>query len=483
MPPTVDAPPLVVDLDGTLTPVDTLHETLIAAVKAFPSTLLALPLLLLRGRAHLKAVVASRALESFDASLLPYRTELLVYLRDEKARGRRIVLATAAHASVAQAVAIHLGLFDAVIASDRMHNLKGRAKLAAIQATEGARFVYVGDSAADLPIWQAAQGAILAGASARLGVRARSAGVTVELEFAQRRADAKEWLRALRVHQWLKNLLLFVPLLTAFAFADLPRLGAVLVGFAAFCLAASATYICNDLWDLQYDRRHPRKRDRPFAAGRIPLATGLLVAGALMTTALLLAATQSSALVSLLLVYIAMTSAYSWVLKSYILIDVLLLALLYTLRIVAGSVAAGVSTSLWLLGFSVFIFLSLALIKRCAELIALERTGGRFTGGRDYRVGDLVVLWPMGVGAGLSAVVVFALFASAPEVAVRYATPQLLWLVALGLIYWLGRLWIKTARGEMDDDPLIYAMRDFGSRASIGAMLLIVLAARFMRLA
>lgn len=482
MPLTQDRPPLIVDLDGTLTPVDTLHETLIAAVKAAPFTLVVLPLWLLKGRAHLKAEIAGRAIASFDASLLPYRIELLDYLQSEKSRGRRIVLATAAHTSIAQAVAAHLGLFDAVLASDRMRNLKGTAKLAAIQATEGACFDYAGDSAADLPIWQAAQGAILVGVSARLGARTRSSGVLVAREFAQPNTGLMEWTRALRVHQWLKNLLLFVPLLTAFAFADLPRLGAVIVGFAAFCLAASATYVGNDLWDLQHDRRHPRKRERPFAAGRIPAAAGLLVAVVMMAFALLLAAAQSKALVSLLLLYVAMTSAYSWVLKSYILIDVLLLALLYTLRIVAGSVAAGVATSLWLLGFSVFIFLSLALIKRCAELIVLDRAGGRFTGGRDYRVGDLAVLWPMGVGAGLSAVVVFALFASAPEVAARYATPQLLWLVALGLIYWLGRLWIKTARGEMDDDPLVYAVRDFGSRASIATMLLLVLAARFIRL-
>ena len=256
----------------------------------------------------------------------------------------------------------------------------------------------------------------------------------------------------------------------------------VVAAFISFSLAASATYIGNDLWDLQADRRHPRKRTRPFASGRIGIPAGIAAASFLMLGALGMAFMLPRAFLALLVLYVGLTSAYSWVLKSYVLIDVLMLALLYTLRIVAGGAASGITVSLWLLGFSVFIFLSLALIKRCAELVSMQQAGIESAKGRDYRVGDLVVLWPMGMGSGLCAVVVFALFVSAPEVTTRYAMPALLWLVAVGLIYWLARLWIKTARGEMDDDPVVYAIRDRGSRISIAMMLLAVLAARYLYL-
>ena len=284
------------------------------------------------------------------------------------------------------------------------------------------------------------------------------------------------------MHQWLKNLLLFVPLLTAFSFFDIAKLTAMVVAFLAFSFATSATYMINDLWDLENDRAHPRKRLRPFASGRLPILNGLVVAACALLLAFALAFTVSEGFLLMLLLYLVLTSAYSWVLKEYVLIDVLTLSLLYTLRILAGSVAIGVATSSWLLAFSVFLFLSLALVKRCAELVSLEQNGAAATRGRDYRVTDLVVLWPLGVGAALSAVVVFGLFISAPETQGRYGTPHLLWLVAIGLIYWLARLWVKTSRGEMYDDPLVYAIKDRGSRMTVFAMIAVMLAAHFLTL-
>ncbi len=472
--------PIVVDLDGTLTTTDTLVESVLLAVKHQPSTLLALPLWLLSGRATFKTRIAERAAGHAAGDAWPYRSDLLDYLKDQKARGRRLVLATAAHRSIADPVAAHLDLFDMVLATDETRNLKGNAKLAAIREQVGADFVYAGDSSADLPIWLAARGAILADASEAVSRQVKAGGVSIVREFRQPALGVSDWLRALRVHQWLKNVLIFVPLLTAFAFTQLHSVAVVVAAFVAFSLAASATYIGNDLWDLQADRRHPRKRNRPFASGRIGIPAGVAAAAVAMLAALGLALMLPRAFLWLLLIYVALTSAYSWVLKGYVLIDVLMLALLYTHRIVAGGAASGITVSLWLLGFSVFIFLSLALIKRCAELVSMAQDGVESARGRDYRVGDLVVLWPMGVGSGLCAVVVFALFASAPEVATRYATPALLWLVAVGLIYWLARLWIKTARGEMHDDPVIYAIRDRGSRIAILAMLATVLAARYL---
>ena len=469
--------PLVVDLDGTLTPTDTLVESLVKLVKQSPLNLLRLPVWLMKGRAGFKEAVASRA--DISAEQLPYREPLLVYLREEKAKGRQIVLATAAHHTIAVRVAKHLGLFDQVLATQSDRNLKGVAKLHAIQEKVGGAFVYAGDSQADLPIWRAAQAAVLVSVSNDIAATVRR-DVPIEREFPQAGAGLAVWLRALRVHQWLKNLLLFVPLLTAFSFMDIGKLASLALAFLAFSLAASATYIVNDLWDLENDRVHPRKRLRPFASGRLPILHGLAVAAGALLLAFVLAFAVSTGFFLMLLLYLVLTSAYSWVLKEYVLIDVLLLSILYTLRILAGSVAIGITISSWLLAFSVFIFLSLALVKRCAELASLAGSGAAATSGRDYRVTDLVVLWPLGLGAALAAIVVFGLFISAPETQGRYGTPHLLWLVAIGLIYWLARLWIKTSRGEMHDDPVVYAIQDRGSRVTVFAIIAVMLAAHFL---
>lgn len=470
---------LVVDLDGTLTPTDTLIESLLQMAKQHPGELWRLPISLLAGRAAFKHRVSQ--LGGLDVSLLPWNVELLDYLRLEHARGRRIVLATAAHQRIAEAVFRHLGFFDELLCTDAMVNLKGRNKLQAIRERVGNNFIYVGDSAADLEVWRGAVGAVIVGASAATTAAARTL-TTIEREFFRPMIGALDWLRLLRLHQWLKNILIFIPLLTAFSFLDPGKWLAAILAFLAFSIAASASYILNDLWDLQSDRAHPRKKLRPLASARIAIPQAVALSVALLGLAVWLASLVSMGFLGVLLVYLALTTSYSWVLKNYVLLDVLMLATLYTLRIIAGSWAIHVETSSWLLAFSMFIFLSLALVKRCAELVVHEKLGQGATNGRDYRVGDLVVLWPLGIGAFLASVVVFGLFISAPDTTQRYAAPQLLWLVAVALIYWLARLWIKTARGEMHDDPLVYAIKDFGSRATITVMLSTVLLARFMPL-
>lgn len=471
--------PLVVDLDGTLTPTDTLVESLVKVLKQSPMNLLRLVLWLMKGRAGFKEAIAAHA--GISAEHLPYRESFLDYLRKERTKGRQIVLATAAHRSIANGVAKHLGLFDLVLATEAGHNLKGKVKLHAIREKVGKDFVYAGDSRADLPIWKAAQAAVLVAVSGSTAEAVRKS-VPIEREFQDDGAGLAVWLRALRVHQWLKNLLLFVPLLTAFSFADISKVMGIALAFLAFSLAASATYMVNDLWDLENDRAHPRKRLRPFASAQLPILNGLAVAVVALLLALVLAFTVSTGFFLMLLLYLVLTSAYSWVLKEYVLIDVIMLSLLYTLRILAGSVAVSITTSSWLLAFSVFMFLSLALVKRCAELVSLSESGVAAPRGRDYRVTDLVVMWPLGVGAALSAVLVFGLFISAPETQIRYGTPQILWLVAIGLIYWLARLWVKTSRGEMHDDPVVYAIKDRGSRVAIFGMIVVMLAAHFLRL-
>jgi len=477
--PGLPPPPLVVDLDGTLTPTDTLWESLVRLVKLHPGALLSLPFWLLRGRAHFKERVARSA--GWSGEGVPLREELLAYLQEQKKAHRKIVLATAAHAPIAETIAKRVGLFDAVIASDGRVNLKGRNKLDAIKEKVGERFVYAGDSRADIPIWSAAEGAILVGTSAALR-RTVAQLSPLEREFGSGPGGWRLWLRAIRVHQWLKNILIFVPLLTSFSLFDDGRLGLAALAFIAFSLAASATYLINDLWDLDSDRSHPRKRDRPLASGAIGIPQALVAAVALMLAASAVALAVGYRFAFLLLVYVVLTSAYSWTLRRFVVLDVLTLACLYMIRIVSGAVAIGVAVSSWLLAFSGFLFFGLALVKRCAELVTLGQNETTASTGRNYYVSDLRVLWPMGVGASMCSVVVFGLFISWPDTGVRYASPELIWLAALGLIYWLARLWIKTSRGEMHDDPMVFAARDLNSRINILIMVLITLISYFVDL-
>ncbi|NCB75079.1 MAG: UbiA family prenyltransferase [Clostridia bacterium] len=470
------SPSIVVDLDGTLTPTDTLIESIVQIIKKSPLNLLYLAFWLTKSKAAFKKTVALQA--NITAEHLPYFQPLQTYLRREKQKGRHIVLATAAHQTIAQAISTYLDLFDDVLATDGRHNLKGKSKLEAIQEKIGENFIYAGNSWDDLPIWKAAKGAILVGVSPSLAESVRRV-VPIVQEFQKENHCVKNWLHALRVHQWLKNLLLFVPLLTSFSFMEGRKLLMIVVAFLAFSFTASATYIVNDLCDLENDRTHPRKRLRPFASAKIPILQGIIVAGCMLVLGCFLALTVSENFFLMLLLYLALTSAYSWVLKQYALIDVLVLSLLYIMRILAGSAAVEISTSSWLLVFSAFMFLSLALVKRCSELVAFHQIGKEVLQGRDYRFTDLVVLWPLGLGSALSALVVFGLFIDAPETQACYATPHLLWFAAIGFIYWLARVWIKTSRGEMHDDPVTYAIKDPGSRITIFAIIIMSLVARY----
>jgi 4-hydroxybenzoate polyprenyltransferase len=463
--------PLVVDLDGTLTFTDTLVESVLILLRRQPWRLLQLPFWLLAGRAHFKEKVS--ALVELDVSGLPWRSDFVAWLVDQREGGRRIVLATAANGRVAGAVSQHLSLFDDVLASSATNNLKGARKLKAIQALVGNCFAYAGDSTADVPIWRAAESAVLVGTSPRLSAQVQ-AMTRVEAVFPSTSSDLRTWLKALRVHQWLKNLLLFVPLFTAFEGVQWGDWLLMVMAFGAFSLAASATYVLNDLWDLESDRRHPRKRLRPFASGELSLTSGIIAAALCLALGLALSALVSAGFTAMLVGYVVLTTLYSLVFKTYVVMDVLVLAMLYTYRVIAGSIAVAIEVTPWLFAFSVFTFFSLALVKRCAELVLLESAGRTESHGRDYRTGDLVVLWPLGIAASLCAVVVFGLYVATPATEARYANVEWLWLLAPALLYWFARLWIKTVRGEMHDDPIVFAVRDRASRLVVAGMVLLV---------
>jgi 4-hydroxybenzoate polyprenyltransferase len=452
-------------------------EAIVRVLKRSPLNLVHLLASLFRGRAHFKKSVASKWV--FDPSSIPYQEQFTAYLREEKQSGRRLVLATASHRSTAEAIAEHCGLFDLVIATDAATNLKGRNKLSAIRTLVGDHFVYAGDSAADLPIWEAADAAVLVNVRPSLTDRVK-AETPIEVEFRDAQPGIRTWTRALRLHQWLKNLLIFVPLLTTFSFQSSHELQAAFLAFFSFSLVASATYLFNDLWDLDSDRAHPRKRLRPLASAQVSIISAILAALGLLLLGFLIAFSISASFALMLTLYMTVTVSYSWMLKRYVLIDVIVLSILFTLRILAGSVAIQVPVTTWLLAFSIFVFLSLALVKRCSELVSLSASQATAASGRDYQVSDLVVLWPLGASAAMAAVVVFGLFINAPDTVSRYASPQFLWLAAIALIYWLSRLWLKTARGEMHDDPIIYTMKDRASIVVISAMVLVAVTARFV---
>ncbi|MBX9400124.1 UbiA family prenyltransferase [Lysobacter sp. BMK333-48F3] len=464
---------LCVDLDGTLLKSDLLYESLLALLSKQPLLLFLLPLWLLRGKAALKHEIASRV--EVDATTLPYDERVVEALRETDARPR--VLCTASNTKFAQQVATHLGVFDLVLASDDGVNLSGAAKAQALVERFGERgFDYMGNAGVDLSVWARARHAWVVNGSRGLAERAAKVGTVAE-QLPPAAAGLKTWIKALRIHQWLKNLLVFLPLLASHRFLEPGAVIASALAFVAFGLCASGVYVLNDLLDLPSDRQHPRKRLRPFAAGRLPLLHGLFAAPLLTLAGLALALLASPWFALVLIGYYAMTLAYSLRLKRIVMVDVVLLAGLYTVRIIGGAAAIGTPLSFWLLAFSMFIFLSLAMLKRHAELSAILGTGRNKASGRGYAVEDLPLIQSLGAAAGYLAVLVFALYINSPESLALYDRPQVLWLICPLLLYWISRMWIISHRGAMDDDPVVFAVTDRVSQVVIALCGLLALGA------
>lgn len=462
---------LVADLDGTLCRTDTLHEALLALIGRAPLALLNLPRWLSEGRAGLKARVADQGV--VDSETLPMNETVIEELRAARAAGRKTALVSAADHRQVTAVAEATGLFDEAYGTAEGRNLKGPEKAAFLTEHFGAKmFDYIGDSRADLPVWEAARRAITVQANPNMRTAAAKANANVA-HIDPPKGRARAILKAMRPHQWSKNILLFLPVLAAH---DLSKLGPVFVGFVAFCLTASAVYVINDLVDLAADRAHPRKCKRPFAAGMLSATTGAGMAAGLLVTALILGlATGNPNFIAVLALYLTVTFAYSLWLKRKLIVDVLTLAGLYTVRIIAGGAAAAVELSPWMLGFSMFLFLALAAVKRQAELTD-QMKSGRTSLGRAYEVDDLPVLRGMAMAAGHAAVLVLALYISSDDVQRLYTRANVLWMICPLLLYWVLRMIMATHRGEMDDDPIIYAATDRISQMIILLCVLVGLA-------
>ena len=453
-------PPLYVDLDGSLSSSDSLHESTLALVKRSPVSALALPLWLMQhGKAGLKARVA--AASGFDATRLPLREEVLALCQQARAAGRTVVLATGASEPVARALADHLGLFDAVLASTPELNLTGRRKLAAIQAHAAGRpFDYVGNERTDLPIWQASAGAVVVGPPALAEQAATVA--PLRQHVATPVAGLRDWRRAIRLHQWAKNGLVLLPAIPLLATLAGWQWLHLLLAFISFGLCASSVYLLNDMLDLDADRAHATKRHRPLAAGLIPLPAAAGLAVLLLAAALALAFAGVGWLFGLVLLgYWALTNAYSFDLKRRAGLDVVTLGLLYTMRLFGGAAAIQVKPSFWILAFSMFLFFALAVAKRAVELDRLSQSqrAGKAPG-RGYAVADLPMLTAQGVAASQLAVLVFALYINDSTSASHFVRPEALWAICPLLLLWVNRVWLCVARGELHEDPVLFALRD-----------------------
>ncbi|MAE96184.1 MAG: hypothetical protein CL910_16135 [Deltaproteobacteria bacterium] len=454
-----DALPLCVDLDGTLVATDTLWEGILTLLRQQPMLGLALPVWVLGGKARFKSELVRRARP--DPAALPYREEVVRYLREARDDGRPVVLATASHQEVAQSVADHLGIFHAVMASDGGVNLKGAHKAGALAAAFGERgFEYIGDAAADLPVFARAAVASTVGPE---GARAARAATETPLgrSFPLPAGGLRVWLRALRVHQWVKNVLLFLPLLAAHRFADLPLWGLAIAAFGSLSLCASTVYVLNDLMDLEADRAHPTKRRRPFAAGQISIPAALVAAPILLAVAFAISLALLPALFTgCLVAYLLLNGLYTFWLKRVAIADVVFLACLYSLRVVAGGFALAIPVSPWLIGFSLFFFLNLAFLKRYADLRLVAHDRGAGSPGRDYAVEDAPLLASLGPASGTMAAVVLALYIQSDKVATLYTRPEVLWALIPLIMYWISRVWLVAHRGRMADDPVLFATRD-----------------------
>jgi 4-hydroxybenzoate polyprenyltransferase len=443
---------VVVGLDELVSPPDTLLEAFWTAASAnWLATLAALA-----RHAPDRTRLKDRLKDTLYRvpARLRYREDVLDAVQSWREAGGRVALVAGQDQSTVEAVADHLALFDEAYGGvatasgglDRIYGNGGYAMIA--------------PDALIAPGWTA------------LGEHVSAQDVAAPAPAPT--ASFKAMIRLMRPHQWLKNALVFVPMLAAHAFTPAALWHSVLA-FVAFSLIASSTYILNDLLDLNADRAHPRKRNRPLASGAVSLSQGTLLMPVLALAGIGAALVSGPALLGMLLLYTLVTSAYSFRLKRLVVIDVCTLAVLYTLRILAGSAATGIPSSMWLLAFSTFFFFSLAAVKRQAELVDGIAAGRVKAHGRGYHVDDLAIVGNIAVSAGMVSVLVLALYANSDPVQALYRTPETLWGICLVLLFWNSRITILTQRGEMHDDPLVFAAHDKVSLACgaiVGALAL-----------
>ncbi len=456
-------PPLYVDLDGTLVRTDTMQQASLAMLRGYPLATLRAAFALFKGRQAAKDIVAETV--ELDVTNLPYREAVIEYVKNARTEGRRVVLATGSHRRYADAVAKHLNCFDAVYATENGTNLIGANKLVSIRADCGEKdFEYLGDSGQDIVIFEASAVAGMVGG--RRFDPFKNTKVQIHRLAHIHNNTLGDLFRLLRPHQWVKNVLVALPLLASHRLSEWPLIGATIATFAVFCLIASGNYILNDLLDIDADRRHPTKRNRPIASGAVTIPRAIQMVIVLLAVGIVGAASISLNVLLVMLGYLALANLYSFWLKRRLLVDVIALAAMYTLRPIAGGVATNIWPSEWLLAFCMFFFACLAFAKRYTEL-SQRLNDATSLPDRAYQPTDLDIVRVVGPVNGYLAVMVVALYISSPAVKQLYANPQVLWLVCPVLAYWITRVWFFAHRGALNDDPVVFALKDWKSYLAV----------------
>ena len=450
--------PLVIDLDGILLKTSSFDETLLDALREHPLAVLELPFELIKGRSAVKAFLAGKS--PLDVETWPVRGEVLDYIKTQAEAGRRVVLATDADRMVAEAVATRFPFISEIIAADSSCTMMGKAKADRLRARFPDGFIYAGGKATDLAVWKAAGASVLVNAADGIVRRAERVAEPLAV-FPRAPLTLKVLRRSLRLHQWAKNALLFVPLMLGGKAGDVSAWLDAILGFVALGFAASATYVVNDLWDLPSDRHHWSKGSRPMASGDLSIRTGVLMAFAGLAIGFGLAASAGAAAIAILALYVAMTLAYSFALKRVPILDVLVLASLFTIRLGFGIVLTDVRLSPWLLVFSMFVFLSLSMAKRHTEVLRLAERGLDAMAGRGYVASDAPITLGIGLAAMLGAVLIMVLYLIEDAFPLGlYANPAALWAIPPILFLFLGRIWLLAQRGQLHDDPVAFALKD-----------------------
>ena len=469
--------PLFVDLDGTLVSTDTLWESCLLFIKRYPFQLWLLIIWLFHGKAYFKEQLAMKVTPK--AEILPYRAEVIEYISNAKASKRDVYLITAANQRIADSISKFHNIFTATIGSISKLNLKGKNKLDAIQSIIGTKnFDYIGDSKTEIIIWRAAHTAIISNGSYRRVNQLNKDHDKIIVLPDRGENIFRQWLMALRVHQWSKNMLLFLVLFMSHRILDLNLFKQVLIAFFSFSLSASAVYIFNDLFDLEADRKHPTKKNRPFASGQLSVVNGILAIPILLIIGFLLAINLLPNIFTVaLIIYLITTTSYSLYLKEKLFIDVIILGALYTLRVLAGGLAVGIEVSSWLLGFSLFFFLSLAFMKRYADLLFIKNNNQEELFGRGYSVIDLDLVQKFGITSGFVSLLILSLYINGAQITELYKQPNLIWLTIPILLYWLMRMWLVAHHGKMTDDPIVFAIKDRSSYAMFLIIIIILIIA------
>lgn len=462
--------PLCVDLDGTLLQTDTLWESCLRLLSQKPLLIFLLPFWLFSGKAGFKHKVSQAV--NLEVSSLPFNPSLLKYLTQQRLQNRHLVLVTAANKKIAEAISRHLNIFDEIMASDQHLNLSGKIKAQCLLEKFGEKgFVYAGNAAVDLKVWSHAAAAIIVNASESLTNQATKLTSVEKIIPTAKKLTLRIILKAMRLHQWTKNLLIFSALVLSHNLSDSHALFTTVLAFFSFSFAASSIYLFNDLIDLEADRIHTIKKFRPLAAGTLPIQWAIVLIPLLLLLSLLLATLVNTEFVLILVVYLILTTAYSLFLKPLALLDVITLTSLYTMRIIAGAIAISVPLSYWLLAFSMFIFLSLALIKRFSELKSLLQQGVTKSRSRGYHVDDLPAISLFGISSGYISIMVLVLYIHDLQAGTQYSQPDWLWLVSIAILYWISHMWLLTFRGEMNEDPILFSIHD---RSSYVVSLLVI---------